>query len=70
MKIENTYACRHKPLLIRNRTLILTINKDRIFPKSLLENKIMDFKNGVINIQTTGYNGACTIIIYKDKSKH
>ena len=26
----------------------------------------MDFKNGVINIQTMGYNGACTVYKMKD----
>ena len=37
------------------------MHKDRIFPKNLLENKEMDIKNGVINIQTAGYNGAHTV---------
>ena len=37
-----------------------SVHKDRIFPKNLLENKEMDFKNGVKNIQTAGYNGART----------
>ena len=32
-----------------------------IFPENLLENKEMDFKNGVKNIQTAGYNGARTV---------
>ena len=29
--------------------------------KKLLENKEMDFKNGVKNIQAAGYNGLCTV---------
>ena len=37
------------------------MHKDRIFPKNLLENKEIDFKNGVKNIQTTGYTGARTV---------
>ena len=36
----------YKPLLIRNCSWILTIVKDRIFPKNLLENKEMYLKNG------------------------
>ena len=36
------------------------INKDRIL-KKILENKEMDFKNWVINIQAAGYNGAYTV---------
>ena len=52
------YARHHNPLLIRNRSWILTILTDRIFPKKLLENKEINFKNGVKNIQTAGYNGA------------
>ena len=44
-------------ILIRNRSWILTIHKDRIFWKNLLENKEMVFKNGVKNIQAAGYNG-------------
>ena len=37
---------------------VLTIHKDRIVWKNLLENKEMVFKNEVKNIQTMGYNGA------------
>ena len=29
--------------------------------KNLLENKEMDFKNGIKNIQVAGYNGAHTV---------
>ena len=35
------------PLLITNCSWILTIYKDRIFGKKLLENKELNFKNGV-----------------------
>ena len=34
---------------------------DKIFWKNLFENKEMDFKNGVKNIQAAGYNGARTV---------
>ena len=47
--------------MIRNRSWILTVHKDRIFWKNLLENKEMVFKNGVINIEAAGYNGARTV---------
>ena len=33
--------------------------------KNLIEIKEMDFKNGVINIQAMGYNGARTVNVYK-----
>ena len=29
--------------------------------KNLLENKEMDFKNGIVNIQAAGYNGTRTV---------
>ena len=32
------------------------------FPKILLKNKEMDFKNGVINIQVAAYNGTRTVL--------
>ena len=38
------------------------------FPKILLKNKEMDFKNGVINIEAEGYNGAHTVPILTYKS--
>ena len=41
------YARHHNPFLIINRSWILTIHKDRIFWKNLLENKEIDFKNRV-----------------------
>ena len=40
------YARHHKPLLIRSRTWIQAIHKDRIFWKNLLKNKEMVFGNG------------------------
>ena len=46
---------------IITRSWILTIHKDRIFQKKLLENKEMVLKKWVKSIQTAGYNGACTI---------
>ena len=56
------YARHHNPLLIRNRSWILAIHKDRRFWKNLLENKEMVFKKWVKNIQTPGYNGVNTIV--------
>ena len=38
------HARHHNPFLIRNRSWILAIHKDRISPKNLLENKEMVFK--------------------------
>ena len=38
------------------------IHKDRILWKNLIENKEIVLKNGVKNIQTTGYNGARTVV--------
>ena len=52
------YKRHHNPLLITNRSWILTIIKVRIFWKNLLENKEMVSKNWVKNIQAEGYNGA------------
>ena len=49
------------PLLIANRSWILTIHKDRIFWKNLHEKTFLTFKKRVNNIQTAGYNGARTI---------
>ena len=42
----------HNPLLIRNRSLILTIHKARILRKELLEKPFLDFKS---------YDGARTV---------
>jgi hypothetical protein len=53
--MELPYVCLHNPLLITNRSGILTLHNDRISGKNLLENKEMDFKNWVENIQAAGY---------------
>ena len=60
-KIHLPYPFHHNPLSITNRSWTLTIHKDRNFWKNLLENKEMDFKNGVKNIQAAAYNGARTV---------
>ena len=56
------YARHHNPLLIRNCSWILTIHKDRILWKNLLEIKEIVLKIGVKNTQTAGYNGARTLM--------
>ena len=49
----------YNPLLIRNRSRILTIHKDRIvWKEKFLENKEMVFQNGVKSIQAAACNGA------------
>ena len=55
------YERHHKPLLIKSRSWIQAIHKDRIFWKNLLKNKEMVFENGVKNIQAAAYNGARTV---------
>ena len=55
----------YNPLLIRNRSWILTIHKDRIFWKNLLEKTFLTSKKWVKNIQTAGYNGARTVFHVK-----
>ena len=55
------YTGHYNPLLIRNRSGILTINKDIIFWKNLLEKTFLASKKWVKNIQTAGYNGACSV---------
>ena len=65
--IHIPYARHHNPLLITNRSWILTIHKDRIFWENLLENKEMVFKNGVKNIQTAGYNWTRTQLAFLQK---
>ena len=57
------YARHHNPLLIRNRSWILTIHKGRILRKKPLEKRFLDFKKWVKSIQTAGYNGACTVSV-------
>ena len=56
------YLCHYKPLLIRRRSWIQAIHKDRIFWKNLLKNKEMVLENGVKNIQAAAYNGPRTIL--------
>ena len=55
------YARHYNPLLIRNRSWILTIHKARILRKKPLEKTFLDFKKWVKSIQTAGYNGARTV---------
>jgi hypothetical protein len=55
------YTRHYNPLLIRNRSWILAIHKDRIFWKNLLEKTFLASKKWVKNIQTAGYNGARTV---------
>ena len=61
------YARNHNPLLIRNRSGILTIHKSRNFLKILLEKLFLNFKKWVKNTQTTGYNVARTVFIFYRK---
>ena len=51
------YARHYKPLLNTNHT-----QGQNFLKKNLLENKKMDFKNGVKNIQTAGFIGECTVL--------
>ena len=55
------YAPHYNPLLIWNRSWILTIHKVRILQKKLLKKTFLAFKNGVKRIQTMGYNGPRTV---------
>ena len=55
------YARPYNPLLIRNRSWILTKHKARILRKKLLEKTFLDFKKWVKSVQTAGYNGARTV---------
>ena len=68
-KILLLYAPHHKPLLIRNRSWIQAILKDRIFWKNLLKNKEMILENGVKNIQATAYNGVRTVCLFRSVAK-
>ena len=61
-KICIPYARHYNPLLIRNRSWILTIHKARILRKKPFEKTFLDFKKWVKIIQTAGYNGARTVI--------
>ena len=58
---ELPYARHYNPLLIRNRSWILTIHKARILRKKALEKTFLNFKKWVKSIQTAGYNGARTV---------
>ena len=58
------YARHYNPLLIRNRSWILTIHKARILRKKPLEKMFLDFKKWIKSIQTAGYNGACTVALW------
>ena len=60
------YARHYNPLLIRNRSLILTIHKTKILRKKPLEKTFLDFKKWVKNIQTAGYNGARTVLGFRN----
>ena len=51
------YARHHNPLLIRNRSWILTIHKARILRKKLLEKTFLDFKKWIKSIQTAALFG-------------
>ena len=62
------YAIHQNLLLIRNRSWTLTIRTEFVW-KKLLENIEMDFKNGLKNIQVTGYNGAHTVCRVLQKLK-
>jgi hypothetical protein len=56
------YAPHYNPLLIRNRSWILTIHKAIILQKKLIEKSFLTFKKWVEKIQTVGYNGPRTVI--------
>ena len=55
------YARHYNPLLIWNRSWILTVHKIRILRKKLLEKTFLAFKNGVKSIHTAVYNGTRTV---------
>ena len=59
------YERHHNPLLIINRSWILTVHKVRILWKKLLKKTFLAFQNGVKNIQTAGYNGARTVYVFE-----
>ena len=70
INLNNTYnySRHHNQLLIRNRSWILTIYKNRIFWKKLFENKVTVFNNVIKDIQTASYNGTHTVYIFWLKS--
>ena len=57
------YVRKYNPLLIRNRSWILTIHKFRILRKKPLQKTFLNFKKWVKSIQTAGYNGARTVYL-------
>ena len=59
------YARHYNPLLIRNRSWILTIHKARILRKKPFEKTFLDFKKWVKSIQSAGYNGARTVDVLR-----
>ena len=61
------YARHYNPLLIRNRSWILTIYKARILRKQSIEKTFLDFKKWVKSIQTAGYNGSLTVYFPRHK---
>ena len=68
--LDIPYARHYNPLLIRNRSWILTIHKARILRKKPLEKTFLDFKKWVKSIQTAGYNGARTVFVCHNWPKH
>ena len=56
------YARHYNPLLIRNRSWILTIHKTRILRKKPLEKSFLDFKKWVKSIQTAVYTAERFVI--------
>ena len=56
------YARHYNPLLIWNRSWLLTIHKVRILQKKLLKKRFWPSNMGWKSIQTAGYNGARTVI--------
>ena len=55
------YARHYNPLLIRNRSWIVTIHKARILKNKPLEKMFLDFKKWIESKQTAGYNGVRTV---------
>ena len=66
LEVQIPYARHYNPLLIRNRSWILTLHKARILRKKILEKTFLDFKKWVKSIQTAGYNGARTVINFQE----
>ena len=61
-KCNIPYTRHYNPLLIWNRSLILTIHKSRTLRKKPLEKTFLDFKKWVKSIQTASYKRARTVI--------